>query len=111
MVGLIAMNAQAEVDKEGFLVDLRDWNEAVAAQIAHAAGIELTPAHWQIISMLREFYHATGLSPSMRPLVKLVRERVGPEHGTSIHLHQLFRGSPAKVAAKIAGLPRPTNCL
>jgi tRNA 2-thiouridine synthesizing protein E len=44
-------------------------------------------------------------------LVKLVRESLGEDKGTSIYLLGLFPGNPAKVAAKIAGLPRPTNCI
>jgi len=47
----------------------------------------------------------------MRPLVKLVQESLGADKGTSIYLLGLFPGNPAKVAAKIAGLPRPTNCI
>ena len=33
------------------------------------------------------------------------------DKGNSIYLHKLFPGNPAKLAAKIAGLPRPTNCI
>jgi len=47
----------------------------------------------------------------MRPLVKLVKEKLGEDCGSSVYLMGLFGGSPAKTAAKIAGLPRPTNCL
>jgi tRNA 2-thiouridine synthesizing protein E len=47
----------------------------------------------------------------MRPLVKQVREQLGEDKANSIYLMQLFPGSPAKLLAKIAGLPRPTNCL
>jgi tRNA 2-thiouridine synthesizing protein E len=47
----------------------------------------------------------------MRPLVKLVKEQLGEDCGSSVYLMGLFGGSPAKTAAKIAGLPRPTNCL
>ena len=44
-------------------------------------------------------------------LVKLVAARLGATKGNSIYLLSLFPGNPAKLAAKIAGLPRPTNCL
>ena len=101
----------AEFDTEGYLLDLDAWSEAVARDVARREGIELTAAHWQIIGVLRDFYDRTGVAPSMRPLVKLVREALGPECGNSIHLLTLFPGSPAKLAAKIAGLPRPTNCV
>jgi tRNA 2-thiouridine synthesizing protein E len=99
------------VDKEGFLLDLADWNDATARELAVRERIDLTAEHWSVISVLRDFYTATGVSPSMRPFVKLIGERLGQDKGTSIYLLSLFPGSPAKLAAKIAGLPRPTNCL
>jgi tRNA 2-thiouridine synthesizing protein E len=99
------------VDKEGFLVDLADWNDAAAQELARREHIELTDEHWAVISALRDFHRTTGVSPAMRPLVKLIGQRLGAEKGTSIYLLSLFPGSPAKLAAKIAGLPRPTNCL
>jgi len=98
-------------DKQGFLRNLNDWNKDVALTIARESGIEMTEAHWAIINTLRNFYLETGVSPAMRILVKLVREKLGEDKGNSIYLMQLFPGSPAKVASKIAGLPKPTNCL
>jgi tRNA 2-thiouridine synthesizing protein E len=47
----------------------------------------------------------------MRILVKLVANELGPEKGNSLYLLQLFPGSPARVASRIAGLPRPANCI
>jgi len=99
------------LDKEGFLVDLADWTNATALELAKREHVELTDEHWAVIAVLRDFYQATGVSPSMRPFVKLVGQRLGAEKGTSIYLLSLFPGSPAKLAAKLAGLPRPTNCL
>jgi tRNA 2-thiouridine synthesizing protein E len=105
------MRRRTPLDKEGYLVDLDDWSESVAGELAVQAGITLTADHWAIVNILREFYRATGVSPSMRPLVKLVREKLGPERGNSVYLLGLFPGNPAKLAAKVAGLPRPTNCV
>lgn len=99
------------LDKEGYLVDLNDWTPVVAEQLAKAEGISLTQAHWQVINSLRTFYAQTDTSPAMRALVKLVREKLGAEQGSSVYLMHLFGGSPAVTAAKVAGLPRPTNCL
>ena len=99
------------LDAEGYLIDLNDWSEHIAMELATHAGVTLTPEHWAIVVILRDFYAATGVSPSMRPLVKLVREQVAPELGNSVYLLGLFPGNPAKLAAKIAGLPRPTNCI
>ncbi|MEQ9003373.1 MAG: TusE/DsrC/DsvC family sulfur relay protein, partial [Pseudomonadales bacterium] len=74
-------------------------------------GIELGDEHWALIRLIRDFYRDYQVSPAMRVLVKQVRERLGAERGNSIYLMQLFPGSPAKRLARIAGLPRPTNCL
>ena len=100
-----------ERDPQGFLVNLNDWNEDVAIQIADEEGITLSPEHWEIIFLLRKFYEDFELSPAMRILVKTVKQQLGEEKGNSIYLMQLFPGSPAKYASKIAGLPKPTNCL
>lgn len=99
------------LDKEGFLRNLDDWSPAVAEQLARAEGIELTEAHWQVIRLLQEFYREFELSPAMRPLVKYVGQHLGADKGRSIYLMQLFPPSAAKVASKIAGLPKPINCL
>ncbi len=99
------------VDEQGFLLDISDWSPALAREIALQEGIELTEAHWEIIDLLREFYCEYELSPAMRILVKQVKSKFGDEKGNSHYLLTLFPGSPAKLASKIAGLPKPTNCL
>lgn len=104
-------------DKEGFLRDLDDWNEKLAIQIARQCNIDLNDSHWQIVRLLREFYAAHQLSPANRALVALVKRELGPEKGNSAYLLSLFKNpdnnkeSPAKLASKIAGLPKPDNCL
>ena len=47
----------------------------------------------------------------MRPLVKATAMQLGKDKGNSIHIMRLFPGSPAKLLAKVAGLPKPDNCL
>jgi tRNA 2-thiouridine synthesizing protein E len=100
-----------ELDKEGFLVNLAEWSEALANVIAQKDGINLTEAHWEIIYLTRDFYQTFQISPSMRALVKRTGQILGEEKGKSIYLLQLFPTSPAKFASKIAGLPKPANCL
>jgi tRNA 2-thiouridine synthesizing protein E len=100
-----------EVDAEGFLKHLDDWNKDVAIKIAATENIELSAAHWEIIDIAREFYRLFELSPSMRALIKRIQQLHGAEKGKSIYLHQLFPNSPAKTISKIAGLPKPANCL
>lgn len=98
-------------DKEGFLIDLNSWNRQLSLELAQSCHVDLSDDHWEIIFALREFYTSTDVSPSMRPFVKLIRDRYGADKGNSIYLMQLFGPSPAKTAAKIAGLPKPTHCL
>lgn len=90
---------------------LSDWNESVAEQIAESEGIELTEQHWEVLRLLREYYREFDSSPAMRPLVKYCTLKLGADKGKSIYLMSLFPGSPAKLGSKIAGLPKPDNCL
>lgn len=99
------------VDKEGYLRHLDDWSEAAAGELANAEGLTLSAEHWDLINLIRAFYEKFEVSPAMRVLVKQVRQQFGEEQGNSIYLLKLFPGSPAKLLAKVAGLPRPTNCL
>lgn len=100
-----------ELDKEGFLKNLNDWNESVATIIAKNEAIDLGAGHWEIIYLVRDFYQTFQISPSMRALVKRTEQILGAEKGKSIYLLQLFPISPAKFVSKIAGLPKPANCL
>lgn len=99
------------VDKDGFLLDHLLWNEDIAEQLAVNEGIELTPQHWELIHLIRQFYQEFDLSPAMRPLSKYIKQHLDAEKAGSIYLMRLFPQSPAKFLAKIAGLPRPENCL
>nr|WP_251068207.1 TusE/DsrC/DsvC family sulfur relay protein [Marinobacter sp. C7] len=99
-------------NNEGFLEDAWAWNPSVAEAIAAEDAIDLSENHWEIIRFLRDFYKKHEVSPpSNRLFVKAVKEAFGEEKGNSIYLMQLFPGTPAKTACRIAGLPRPTNCL
>jgi len=98
------------VDKEGFLRDLTDWDKTVALQLAAQDQIELTAAHWEVINIARDYYTRHHISPVSRVLVSIVRRHLGPDKGQSIYLMKLFSGRPARFVSKIAGLPRPTNC-
>ena len=99
------------VDQEGYLQNLEDWNTDVAYSIALEESIELTDAHWEIIDLLKVFHEQFDHAPNMRALVKFTQSKLGRDKGKSIYIMKLFPGSSAKVAAKIAGLPRPTHCL
>lgn len=105
------MTNNPELDPEGFLNNFRDWTPELAQRLAENENISLTPAHWEIIELVREFYARYDHSPNTRPLVKFIQQRLGGEKGQSIYLMKLFSGSPTKLICKIAGLPKPTHCL
>lgn len=100
-----------DLDKEGFLRNLDDWNEDAAAILASNAGIELTAAHWEILRLLREFYRRYQSSPASRALSNYIKRELDQDKARSAYLMRLFGGSAAKTAAKLAGLPKPDNCL
>ena len=94
-----------EVDAEGFLQKPDQWTKEIAAQIACENGVaELTERHWQVVEYMRNQYLETGNAPSIRSL--------GKESGVPIkELYQLFPKGPAKLAAKIGGIPKPRGCI
>jgi tRNA 2-thiouridine synthesizing protein E len=98
------------LDTEGFLRNLSDWNPEVAEVLAKNEEITLSGSHWQIINLVRDYYQQYQISPVTRVLVKISREKLGEDKGNSIYLMKLFSGKPAKLVSKIAGLPKPANC-
>ncbi len=94
-----------DVDGEGFLTDATAWDEQVAGEIARANGIpELTDRHWQVVNFMRERYLESGSAPSIRSL--------GKTSGVPIkELYELFPKGPAKLAAKVGGIPKPRGCI
>jgi dissimilatory sulfite reductase related protein len=103
-VTLIA-DTPIDVDAEGFMTDPQQWNEQIAHEIAAANGIrELTSAHWLVIHFMRDRYLDTGSAPSIRAL--------GKESGVPVkELYALFPKGPAKLAARIGGIPKPKGCI
>ena len=98
-------------DENGFLSQREAWSPDVAEAFAASEGINLTAAHWEVLALLQEFFEAFGDSPANRALVNFVKQRLGAHKGNSLYLMGLFPGSPARVGSRIAGLPKPKNCL
>lgn len=94
-----------QFDAEGFLADSALWDHDVAKVIAAENGIpELTDRHWAVVEFMRKRYLETGTAPSIRTL--------GKESGVPVkELYQLFPKGPAKLAAKIGGIPKPKGCI
>ena len=105
MTTTLIADAPVEIDAEGFLTDPQQWNEQIAEAIAAENGIpELTDRHWLVVHFMRERFLQTGTAPSIRSL--------GKESGVPVkELYQLFPKGPAKLAAKIGGIPKPKGCI
>jgi len=99
------------LDANGFLIDRALWTPAIAEGFAELERITLTDAHWEIVSLIQRFYEEFDASPANRALAKYVKTELGSEKGNSIYLMSLFPGSPTRLASRIAGLPKPKNCL
>ena len=99
------------LNKDGLLIDYSVWIKLVVEELAKSEGITLTASHWEIIYLIRDFYKKTDIVPESRPLSNLISIKLDKEKSGSIYLMELFGGTPAKVIAKIAGLPKPTNCI
>jgi TusE/DsrC/DsvC family sulfur relay protein len=94
-----------ERDPEGFLLDPAQWTRDIGIEIAREEGIpELTERHWMVVEFMRDRYLTTGTAPSIRSL--------GKQSGVPVkELYQLFPKGPAKLAAKIGGIPKPRGCI
>jgi TusE/DsrC/DsvC family sulfur relay protein len=100
-----------EVDEEGYLTNLNDWNQDIAVYLAQEEKVEMTDNHWDVVNFLREYYDEYQIAPAVRVLTKAVAKKLGPEKGNNKYLYELFPYGPAKQACKIAGLPKPTGCI
>lgn len=96
---------------QGFLVNASDWSETVAVKLAEANRIELSPAHWEIIRFIRNYYLEFKHLPNARVFTKAIAKALGEDKGNSRYLHRLFPDGPLKYACKLAGLPKPPTCL
>jgi TusE/DsrC/DsvC family sulfur relay protein len=99
------LGVPVEVDGEGFLQNAPQWTKEIGEAIAAENGIAfLTDRHWLVLNFMRDTFLSTGTAPTIRSL--------GKESGVSVkELYQLFPKGPAKLAAKICGIPKPHGCI
>jgi dissimilatory sulfite reductase related protein len=94
-----------QLNDEGFFTDPQQWTRDIAMELARQDGIDpLTDKHWQVIDFMRKEYFEKGTGPTVRVL--------GKTSGVSVkELYELFPKGPAKLAAKIGGIPKPRGCI
>lgn len=91
-------------DDEGFMVDASAWTEEIGKAIAEALEVDLSDRHWLVVKYARQEFESQGEPPTLR--------RITQETEVSMkEMYQLFPGGPAKIAANIAGLQKPTGCI
>ena len=105
MSNTIIADTEVELNDEGFFIKPEQWKEDMAPELARRDGIdELTDAHWTVLRFMRAEYFDKGTGPTVRAL--------GKTSGVTVkELYQLFPKGPAKVAARIAGIPKPRGCI
>ena len=87
-----------EIDDDGFLSNLEDWNENVAQVLASRESVDtLSHEQMEIISFMRGYYLKNKVFPILGQLCKVV-------HQTGKCVNEQFI-NPEK-AWKIAGLPK-----
>jgi tRNA 2-thiouridine synthesizing protein E len=93
------LGVKINVDEEGYLVNMDDWNEKVACLLAEREGVdELTKERLDIIKFMREYYIEYHAFPILNAVCRNV-------HLKKECFSEIFL-DPLK-AWKIAGLPKP----
>jgi tRNA 2-thiouridine synthesizing protein E len=93
------------LNDEGFMTDQKEWLPEVGEAIAQEVGVTpLTERHWKVITFCREDAAREGTPPGLRRISKM-------SGVDTRELYQLFPRGPGKLAARIAGLPKPKSCV
>ncbi|MFA9410416.1 MAG: TusE/DsrC/DsvC family sulfur relay protein [Deltaproteobacteria bacterium] len=93
-----------QTDAEGYLANRDDWSKELAQEYATQMGIELTDEHWKVINTARAIEAESSSSPGLRKISKRSETPIKA-------IYKLFPDGPAKLVAKIAGIPKPKSCL
>lgn len=102
----------ATLDADGHLVNHLDWTEQTAQQLADTLEVQLTSEHLLILQAVRGYYEKFGHPPTTRPLVKYLNQQLPELQIDNARLQTLFNtGLVARHVNRLAGLPKPANCL
>lgn len=107
----LADGSRIALDEHGHLCDRACWSPAVAEALAERDGVALTPAHWAVLMVLRDWFEEFRVEPPMRALLQRLRERTGDASHGSRDLYRLFPQGPVRQGSRYAGLPIPLSCI
>jgi tRNA 2-thiouridine synthesizing protein E len=93
-----------QTDAEGYLANRDDWSEELATELAKQFDVELGEEHWKVLNAARAIETESGSSPGLRKISKRADTPIKA-------IYVLFPDGPAKLIAKIAGIPKPKSCL
>ena len=102
---------ELELDAEGHLLDYREWDDAVAQQLADSLDLQLSAWHFQVLYAVRQFYNQFGHSPATRPLIKYLQKTLDPQIDNAMLQQRFHTGLVARHLSRLAGIPKPANCL
>ena len=105
-MGIVVNGKEIETTPSGFLVNLDEWSEDLALEIAKEEGVALPEKHWDKIKYLRDdFIHHAGNKHHTRNMTKAMAKAWGEKKIDAKVLYDLFPGDPSKQAGRIGGLP------
>lgn len=100
------------LDQDGHLCDHNLWTLSIAQQLADSLEIQLTCEHLAILQQTRAFFDKFNHPPATRPLIKWLQQTLPEQSISNQTLQQLFNtGLVARHVNRLAGLPKPANCL
>ena len=100
-----------QFDQDGHLQNHLHWTPEVALLLAQQDGLSLDEQHLLVLATVRKFYDRFEYAPATRPLIKFLMKELG-DHISNAQLMQDFQtGLVARTLARLAGLPKPANCL
>lgn len=101
-----------ELDQDGHLKDHNSWSPIVAQTLADSLEITLSDSHLTILLEVRHFYDIYEYAPATRPLIKFLIKQLPELNISNATLQEMFNtGLVARHLSRLAGLPKPANCL
>lgn len=92
-----------QLDEQGYMTDLSQWNKEVATAIAAEEGVTMGDGQWEVIDFIQKQF---------KKEIPLTIRKIGKSGVVSIkEFYQLFPDGPLKKASRIAGIPKPKSCI